>query len=250
MITIKNLNVTFGKGTAFEKQVLKNINLTVTAGEFVTIIGGNGAGKSTLMNVIAGDIRKFQGEILLGGVDVSKKSTEARAGDIARVFQDPMLGTWANLTIEENLSLALNRGRRFGLKLSVNDEARNLFKERLGKLNMGLEARLADRVALLSGGQRQVLSLVMASLAPSKVILLDEHTAALDPKMAKAVLNLTKQVVEELKLTALMITHSMSHALEYGSRTIMLYHGEIIKDISTSQRDAMTASELLTFFDL
>ena len=161
-----------------------------------------------------------------------------------------MIGTCAELTIEENLSLAATRGKKRGLSLSINKQLREIFKERLSKLNMGLENRLNDKVSLLSGGQRQVLSLVMASLSPSKILLLDEHTAALDPKMAKLVLELTKKITSEHKLTALMITHSMSQALEYGTRTIMMYHGEIIKDMSNDERMAMDPASLLKFFDL
>ena len=250
MIELKNIKVTFAKGSLLENTVLKDIDLRVNDGEFVTVIGGNGAGKSTLMNVIAGDILADQGQIILDGINVTKQPTEERAKYIARVFQDPMIGTCAELTIEENLSLAATRGKKRMLSLSINNQLRQKFKERLADLNMGLENRLNDKVSLLSGGQRQVLSLVMASLSPSKILLLDEHTAALDPKMAKIVLDLTRKIISEHKLTALMITHSMNQALEYGSRTIMMYHGEIIKDMLNDERMTMEPASLLKFFDL
>jgi putative ABC transport system ATP-binding protein len=250
MLELKDVHVTFGKGTQLSNHVLKGINLKVNDGEFVTIIGGNGAGKSTLMNIVAGDVLPDTGQILIDGKDVTKLSTDKRAKLVARVFQDPMIGSCAALTIEENLSLAYRRGQCRGLSLSLNKELRKKFKESLADLGIGLENRLKDKVASLSGGQRQAVSLVMATLQPSKILLLDEHTAALDPKMAKTILELTQKLITKHKLTALMITHSMSQALEYGSRTIMMYHGEITKDMDSSERTQMNPADLLAFFDL
>ena len=250
MLELKNINVIFGKGTSLENHVLKNINLTVKKCEFVTVIGGNGAGKSTLMNLIAGDILPTTGDLWIDGMKITRKPTEERAAYISRVFQDPMIGTCADMTIEENLSLAATRGKKRGLHLSINDDLRQQFKQRLSILNIGLENRLDDKVALLSGGQRQALSLIMCSFAPSKIVLLDEHTAALDPKMAKLVIELTQKIVEQFGLTALMITQSMTQALEYGSRTIMMYHGSITRDIHGKNRALLKPEELLEFFDL
>lgn len=250
MLKLKNIQVVFNKGTVIENKVLKGLDLEIQDGEFVTIIGGNGAGKSTLMNVISGEITHNTGKVYVDQEDVSKFPTQKRAKYIARVFQDPMTGTFPTLTIEENLSLALNRGRRRSFGMALGASKRGFFKEVLAELNIGLESRLQDEVALLSGGQRQALSLLMATLDGSKLLMLDEHTAALDPKMAKLVLKITKKLVEKSKLTTLMITHSMSQALEFGDRTIMLYHGEIVKDMRGKERSNLDPSDLLKFFDL
>jgi putative ABC transport system ATP-binding protein len=250
MIKLENLNVIFNQGTQLENWVLRDINLQIEEGEFVTIIGGNGAGKSTLMNVMTGDISVESGKVIIDGQDVTKLNTENRSSFIARIFQDPMLGTFAELSIEENLSLAYNRGRVRGLSLALRGDLRAKFKEAMSELGMGLEQRLNDKVALLSGGQRQVLSLIMATLQGSKLLLLDEHTAALDPKTAKTVLELTASIIERRKLTSLMITHSMTHALEYGNRTLMMYHGQIIRDMKEKERMSLSPTDLIKFFDL
>jgi putative ABC transport system ATP-binding protein len=250
MIELQNINVCFSKNTKLENYVLKKINLTVLDGQFVTIIGGNGAGKSTIMNIISGDIAPDSGRILIDKQDVTKLSTEQRSCFVARVFQDPMIGTFANLTIEENMSIASKRGGHRGLSLGLNNTLREWFKESLAELGMGLEKRLNDKVASLSGGQRQALSLIMATLLGSKVLLLDEHTAALDPKFGKVIMELTNKMIKKYNLTALMITHSMTQALAYGERTIMLYHGEIIRDMHGENRTTLSPNDLIKYFEL
>jgi len=250
MIELQNIHVIFNKGTRLENHVLKGIDLKVEEGEFVTIIGGNGAGKSTLMNILAGDITPNKGKINIDGNDITKLPTYKRANLIARIFQDPMLGTFADLTIEENLSLACRRGKSRRINLALNSNLREHFKSALAEVGIGLERRLKDKVSLLSGGQRQALSLVMATMQDSKILLLDEHTAALDPKIAKSILEMTAKVVKNHKLTAIMITHSMTQALEYGNRTIMMYHGKINKDMNSEERALLSPDNLLKFFDL
>lgn len=250
MIELRGINVIFNKGTKIENHVLKNIDLRVLDGQFVTIIGGNGAGKSTLMNILSGDILPSSGKVFINNIDVTRMSTEARSGMVSRVFQDPMIGTFADLTIEENMSLAYKRGLKRGLAPSINSNLRDHFKEAISYIGIGLEDRLKDKVASLSGGQRQALSLVMATLLGSKILLLDEHTAALDPKIARTIMELTSKLVRKHNLTVLMITHSMTHALEFGSRTIMLYHGEVVKDMQGDDRTKLSADDLVKYFDL
>jgi len=250
MIELKGVNVVFNKGTKIENHVLKNIDFRVMDGEFVTIIGGNGAGKSTLMNVLSGNIIPCKGKVFIDSLDVTRMSVEKRAGMVSRVFQDPMIGTFADLTIEENMSLAARRGADRSLALSLSTELREQFRESLSDIGIGLEDRLTDKVSSLSGGQRQTLSLVMATLLGSKILLLDEHTAALDPKIAKKIMQLTEKIVKRYKLTALMITHSMSQALAYGDRTIMMYHGKIARDMSCTERKKLSSADLVKYFDL
>jgi putative tryptophan/tyrosine transport system ATP-binding protein len=250
MIELKNVDVIFNKDTKIENHVLKNINLKVQDGQFVTIIGGNGAGKSTLMNVLSGNVVPTSGEVFIDSLNVTRSSTEGRSSMVSRVFQDPMIGTFADLTIEENMSVALKRGQKRGLALSINASTRSKFKDALSDVGIGLEDRLADKVSSLSGGQRQALSLIMATLLGSKILLLDEHTAALDPKIARKIMKLTSKIIKKHSLTALMITHSMSQALEFGDRTIMLYHGEIVKDMSGVDRQKLSADDLVKYFDL
>lgn len=197
MIELQNINVCFNKNTKLENNVLKNISLRVLDGQFVTIIGGNGAGKSTLMNILSGDIKPNSGTVLIDKHDVTKLSTEQRSHLVARVFQDPMMGSFANLTIEENMSIAYKRGVRRGLALGLNNNLREWFQEALAELGMDLEKRLTDKVATLSGGQRQALSLIMATLLGSKILLLDEHTAALDPKIGKVIMELTSKIIKK-----------------------------------------------------
>lgn len=250
MIKIENINVIFNKGTKLESHVLKDIDLKVRDGEFVTIIGGNGAGKSTLMNVLSGDVIPNNGHIFIDHQNVTRLSTERRSGMVSRVFQDPMIGTFADLTIEENMSLAFKRGVTRGLSLSLNNQLRERFREALSEVGIGLEERLKDKVATLSGGQRQALSLIMATLQDSKILLLDEHTAALDPKIGKIIMEITHKIIKNHKLTALMITHSMAQALQYGDRTIMMYHGEIVRDMQGENRKALSPEDLVKYFDL
>ena len=249
MIHLDAIQVTFDFGTPLAKCAIDTIDLTVSTGQFVTVIGGNGAGKSTLLNVLSGDVTPDQGRVLIDGQDVTYESSAQRAKLVARVFQNPLMGSCAELTVEENLALAYGRGRRRSLKLALNRSLRTLFKERLGRLGLGLEKRLGDRMGLLSGGQRQAVSLVMSTLAPQKVLLLDEHTAALDPKTATYILDLTRDIVAEQQLTTLMVTHSMRQALDLGDRTIMLHEGRILFDVSGPEREGLTVSDLLQQFE-
>ena len=248
MISLQDIQVVFGRGTPLQKQALKKIDLTIEIGSFVTVIGSNGAGKSTLLGVLAGDVLPTAGKVMIGSADVSRKPTAARAGQVARVFQDPLAGSCGALTIEENLALAAARGKMRGLMPALGSKRREFFKERIASLNLGLENRLKDRMDLLSGGQRQAVSLVMATLASSDVLLLDEHTAALDPGMAEFVMQLTNQVVSERKLTTLMVTHSMRQALDYGDRTIMLHGGEIVLDVTGDNRKDLQVEDLIEMF--
>lgn len=248
MIEVSNLNVVFGRGTPLEKQALTNINLTLEQGSFVTVIGSNGAGKSTLLGVLAGDIIPSSGQVLINNKNVTKKTTAERAGLVARVFQDPLAGSCGTLTIEENLALAASRGKRRGLSAALGTKRREWFKERIAGLNLGLENRMQDRMDMLSGGQRQALSLVMATLTGSEILLLDEHTAALDPGMAEFIMELTDQLVSENRLTTLMVTHSMRQALDHGDRTIMLHGGEILLDVTGEQRKDLGVEDLIDMF--
>ncbi|MGV2102190.1 ABC transporter ATP-binding protein [Rhizobium sp. 21-4511-3d] len=248
MISVKDVKVVFGKGTPLEKKALNGVSLTIEQGSFVTVIGSNGAGKSTLLGVLAGDVLASEGKVTIGTTDVTRKQTAARAGLVARVFQDPLTGSCGSLSIEENLALAARRGERRGLVAALGPRRREHFRERISELNLGLENRMADRMDLLSGGQRQAVSLVMATLAGSEVLLLDEHTAALDPGMAEFVMGLTDKIVSERKLTTLMVTHSMRQALDYGHRTIMLHGGEIVLDVSGDSRKDLQVEDLIAMF--
>ncbi|MCW5696879.1 MAG: ABC transporter ATP-binding protein [Bauldia sp.] len=248
MIRVTGLAVTFGRGTPLEKRALNGIDLLVEQGEFVSIIGSNGAGKSTLLSAIAGEVAPTAGTIEIDGRDVTRQTTARRAPYIARVFQDPLIGSCGELTIAENLALAAARGSRRGFGRAVSHARRELFRERVKSLGLGLEDRLNDRMSLLSGGQRQAVALIMATLAPSGVLLLDEHTAALDPGMAEFVIQLTQRVVAEHKLTTLMVTHSMSQALACGSRTVMLHEGKVVLDVRGSERTGLTVDDLVAKF--
>jgi len=249
MLRAKNLEITFNAGTPIENRVLRGLSLDIPTGQFVTVIGSNGAGKSTFLNAVSGDLGVDRGSIEIDGKDVTRLSAWQRAGLVARVFQDPMAGTCEALTIEENMALAYSRGERRGLGLSLNKALRELFRDKLAILKLGLENRLADRIGLLSGGQRQAVSLLMASLKPSRILLLDEHTAALDPKTAAFVLELTARIVEGSKLTAMMVTHSMRQALDYGSRTVMLHEGQVILDVAGPERSGLDVPDLLRMFE-
>jgi len=248
MLKLNNLQVTFSRGTALETRALHNLSLTIDEGQFVTVIGTNGAGKSTLLNVISGDLVIDKGAIIIDGINVTNQPMYKRAKNVARVFQDPLAGTCEDLTIEENLSLAMRRGKKHSLGLAVNNNLRNIFREHLASLNLNLENRLHDRIGLLSGGQRQAVSLLMAALQPSQILLLDEHTAALDPRTAEFVLNITQKIVQEKKLTSLMVTHSMRQALDVGDRILMLNSGQIVLDVSGDQRKNLTVQHLLDMF--
>lgn len=248
ILQVKDIHKSFEMRTVNENHVLKGLSLTIEEGEFVTIIGGNGAGKSTLLNSIAGSFLVDSGSIYLAGEDVTRKNTAQRAKHIGRVFQDPKMGTATRLNIEENLSVASKRGGKRGLSLGVKDKQREEFSERLKQLDLNLENRLKMEVGLLSGGQRQALTLLMATLQAPKLLLLDEHTAALDPKTSKMVLELTDRMVKKEKLTAMMITHNMENAIAYGNRLIMLYNGQIAVDVRGEEKKQMTVPDLLELF--
>lgn len=248
MIRLENIHIHFNKGTILECHALKGISANIQTGTFVTLIGSNGAGKSTLLNAIAGDIFVSQGHIFVDDKNITKYPPHKRAKNIARVFQDPMMGTCSELSIAENLSLAFARGKRHGLNLALNKSRTQLFQEKLRALNLGLETRLDEPMKSLSGGQRQCISLVMATLQPMSVLLLDEHTAALDPKTAAFVLELTQNIVETLNLTVIMVTHSMRQALDYGTRLLMLHEGRIVIDLDQTQKQNMDVQDLINLF--
>ena len=248
MLEIKNIFKTFNAGTVNEKQALKGVSLSIADGEFVTVIGGNGAGKSTLMNAVAGTYPVDEGSIIIGDVDVTHLPEHKRAKYIGRVFQDPMMGTAATMQIEENLALAKRRGKPRTLRVGISKAEREEYKELLKILDLGLEDRLTAKVGLLSGGQRQALTLLMASLVRPKLLLLDEHTAALDPKTAAKVLEATQKIVERDNLTTLMITHNMKDAITYGNRLVMMYEGKIVIDVSGEEKKNLTVPQLLELF--
>ncbi|MBO5495506.1 MAG: ATP-binding cassette domain-containing protein [Eubacterium sp.] len=247
MLSVSHISKTFYPGTVNAKTALDDLSIEVRDGDFITIIGANGAGKSTLFNAIAGDFFTDKGKIILDGEDITLMPVHKRARKIGRLFQDPMRGSAPGMSIEENLALAAGKG---GWLSFVSHKSKNEFKERLAQLDMGLEDRMSQPVGLLSGGQRQALTLVMATYNPPRLLLLDEHTAALDPATAEKVLNLTKQVVSENKLTCLMITHNMQSALELGNRTVMMNNGNIILDVRDEERDSLTVNDLLEQFKI
>ena len=248
MLELHQVCKTFNPGTVNEKAALNHLSLTLEEGDFVTVIGGNGAGKSTMLNAISGVWPVDEGTIRIDGVDVTELSEHRRAVYLGRVFQDPMVGTAGNMTIEENLALAARRGEKRTLRWGIKKSEREQFKELLRPLGLGLEDRLTAKVGLLSGGQRQALTLLMASLKKPKVLLLDEHTAALDPKTAAKVLELSDQIVKEHKLTTLMVTHNMKDAIAHGNRLIMLDAGRVILDIRGEDKKKLTVPDLLTRF--
>ncbi|WP_027406480.1 ABC transporter ATP-binding protein [Anaerovibrio sp. RM50] len=249
MLKIENIKKTFNPGTITEKVALRGVSLHLKPGDFVTVIGGNGAGKSTLMNAIAGTFKVDTGKIVIDGKDITKLPEHKRAKYIGRVFQDPMMGTAANMQIEENLAIASRRGQFPTLRWSAPEAQRTYFREQLKPLNLGLEDRLESKVGLLSGGQRQALTLLMATMVEPKLLLLDEHTAALDPKTAAQVLELTNNIVNSRKLTTLMITHNMRDALACGNRLIMLHEGKILIDVSGEEKKSLTIKDLLAMFE-
>lgn len=249
MLIISNVRKTFNKGTINEKKALNGINLRLNPGDFVTIIGGNGAGKSTMLNMIAGVYPIDCGTIVIDGIDISRKPEHKRARYIGRVFQDPMRGTAANMEIQENLAMAFRRGKIRGLSWGIKSSEKDFYQEALAKLNLGLQTRMSSKVGLLSGGQRQALTLLMATLQKPKLLLLDEHTAALDPKTAKTVLELTNQIVSEQGLTTLMVTHNMLDAIHIGNRLIMMHEGRIIYDIAGEEKKKLEVEDLLEKFE-
>ncbi|EJP23727.1 ABC transporter, ATP-binding protein [Lachnoanaerobaculum sp. ICM7] len=249
MLEIKNVSKTFNIGTINEKKALNKLSLKLNPGDFVTIIGGNGAGKSTMLNMIAGVYPIDGGQIIIDGVDISRMPEHKRAKYIGRVFQDPMMGTSAGMQIDENLALAFRRGEKRGLSWGIKKSEKELYKEILAKLGLGLQTRMTSKVGLLSGGQRQALTLLMATLKKPKLLLLDEHTAALDPQTAKTVLDLTKQIVAEQNLTAMMVTHNMKDALNIGNRLIMMHSGRVIYDVSGEEKKKLKVEDLLRKFE-
>ena len=249
MLEIRNIHKTFNAGTVNEKQALRGVSLTLADGDFVTVIGGNGAGKSTLLNAVAGVWPVDEGSIVVGGADVTHLPEFKRAQYIGRVFQDPMMGTAATMQIEENLALALRRGKRRTLRAGITAAERDQYRELLKILGLGLEDRLTTKVGLLSGGQRQALTLLMATLQKPKLLLLDEHTAALDPKTAAKVLETTERIIQRDHLTTLMITHNMRDAIAHGNRLIMMYDGRIVVDVSGEEKQRLTVEDLLALFE-
>ncbi len=249
MLTITNVRKTFNKGTVNEKKALNGINLHLKPGDFCTIIGGNGAGKSTMLNMIAGVYPIDSGKIEIDGVNISRDPEYKRAKYIGRVFQDPMRGTAAGMEIQENLALALRRGQKRGLGWGIKANEKDFYHDSLTRLGLGLQSRMSSKVGLLSGGQRQALTLLMATLEKPKLLLLDEHTAALDPKTAKKVLELTEEIVSEQKLTALMVTHNMKDAIQMGNRLIMMHEGRIIYDVEGEAKKNLQVEDLLRKFE-
>ena len=248
MLEIKNIYKTFNPGTINEKRALNGVSLTLQPGEFVTVIGGNGAGKSTLLNSIAGVFNVDEGQILIDGVDVTHLPEFKRAKYIGRVFQDPMMGTAATMQIEENMALAARRGKRRTLRPGITREEREQYREQLKILGLGLENRMTAKVGLLSGGQRQALTLLMATLQRPKLLLLDEHTAALDPKTAAKVLEATEKIVQKDHLTTMMITHNKRDAIAHGNRLVMMYDGRVVVDVSGEEKKNLTVEQLLNLF--
>ena len=249
MLEIQNIHKTFNPGTINEKVALNGVNLNLNPGDFVTIIGGNGAGKSTTLNAIAGVWSVDEGKIIIDGVDITELSEHKRALYLGRVFQDPMTGTAATMSIEENMAIAARRGERRGLGWGITKKERERYKEALKELDLGLEDRLSSKVGLLSGGQRQAITLLMASLKKPKLLLLDEHTAALDPKTAAKVLAISDKIIQEHQLTAMMVTHNMKDAIAHGNRLIMMHEGKIIYDVSGEEKKNLKVADLLAKFE-
>ena len=248
MLELKNISKTFFPGTVHEKTALDNLSLTLHEGDFVTVIGGNGAGKSTMLNAIAGTFSVDSGSILIDGKDVTRLPEFKRAALLGRVFQDPMMGTAPTMQIQENLALAARRGKHRGLKWGITPQEEQEYYQKLKDLDLGLEDRMKAKVGLLSGGQRQALTLLMAALQKPKLLLLDEHTAALDPRTAAKVLELSDKIVEENHLTTMMITHNMKDSIAHGNRLIMMDAGHVVLDISGEEKKKLTVSDLLTLF--
>lgn len=249
MLELKDITKVFNIGTINENAVLHNLSLNVNDGDFISIIGSNGAGKSTLLNVISGVFPVDDGRVLLNSRDITKLPEHERARFIGRVFQDPMMGTAPSMTIEENLSMAYCRDKRRGLKWGMNDKLRKMFRERLSELGLGLENRMNSKVKLLSGGQRQAMTLLIATMVKPKLLLLDEHTAALDPSTIRLINDITEKIVLQKGLTTLMVTHNMEHAIKMGNRLIMMDKGQIVLDINDSDKKSLTVDELVDMFE-
>ena len=249
MLEIQNIHKTFNPGTINEKVALNGVNLNLNPGDFLTIIGGNGAGKSTTLNAIAGVWPVDEGKIIIDGTDITKLSEHKRAAYLGRVFQDPMTGTAATMSIQENMAIAARRGECRGLSWGITKREREHYRELLKELDLGLEDRLTSKVGLLSGGQRQAITLLMASLKKPKLLLLDEHTAALDPKTAAKVLTISDKIIEENQLTAMMVTHNMKDAIAHGNRLIMMHEGRIIYDVAGEEKKNLHVSDLLKKFE-
>lgn len=249
MLKLDNIHKTFNPGTINEKIALNGVNLTLNDGDFVTVIGGNGAGKSTTLNAIAGVWPIDSGKIYIGGDDVTKLSEHKRAKYLGRVFQDPMTGTATTMSIEENMAIAARRGEKRGLSWGITHQERDTYREMLKTLDLGLEDRLTSKVGLLSGGQRQAITLLMASIKKPKLLLLDEHTAALDPKTAAKVLEISDKIIAENHLTAMMVTHNMKDAIVHGNRLIMMHEGKVILNISGEEKKKLTVEDLLHQFE-
>ncbi len=248
MLRLQNINKYFARNTPDERRALKNLTFTVEDGDFITIVGSNGAGKTTLLNIVSGSYLPDTGRVILAGKDVTQLPAYRRAKYMGRVFQNTFQGTASSLTLEENFAIAFRKGKPRGLRLAINDPMRQKFREKLTEVGLGLEERLRDRVGLLSGGQRQAVALLMATIGDPKLLLLDEHTANLDPKTAKKILELSETLIREEQLTALMITHDLEDALNFGNRTLMMDEGEIVLDISGEERKRLTIAELLDRF--
>ena len=249
MLKLDNIHKTFNPGTINEKIALNGVNLTLNEGDFVTVIGGNGAGKSTTLNALAGVWPIDSGKIYIGGDDVTKLSEHKRAKYLGRVFQDPMTGTATTMSIEENMAIAARRGEKRGLSWGITHQERDTYREMLKALDLGLEDRLTSKVGLLSGGQRQAITLLMASIKKPKLLLLDEHTAALDPKTAAKVLEISDKIIAENHLTAMMVTHNMKDAIVHGNRLIMMHEGKVILNISGEEKKKLTVEDLLHQFE-
>ncbi len=249
MLELKNIHKTFNKGTINEKIALNGVNLTLNKGDYVTIIGGNGAGKSTTLNAIAGVWPIDQGQVIIDGNDITDLPEYKRAPYLGRVFQDPMVGTAATMGIDENMAIAARRGKTRGLKWGLSKKESEEYKEKLRMLDLGLEDRLTSKMGLLSGGQRQAVTLLMAALQEPKLLLLDEHTAALDPKTAAKVLDISDRIISEHGLTAMMVTHNMKDAILHGNRLIMMHEGKIIYDVCGEEKKKLKVSDLLTKFE-
>ncbi|MCE9655797.1 ABC transporter ATP-binding protein [Clostridium celatum] len=248
MLKIQGLYKVFNPNTINENKVFENFNIEIKKGDFITIIGSNGAGKSTLLNLVSGNIKVDLGKIILDGKDISFKEEYVRAKDIGRVYQNPTMGVSPNMTILENLALADNKGHKYGLTFGINKKRIAYYKELLVSLDLGLENKLYNKVNLLSGGQRQALTLVMAVMSEPKLLLLDEHTAALDPKTSNKIMEITKRIVEEKEITTLMVTHNMKQALECGNRLIMMHEGKIIIDVDGNEKSNLTTEKLTELF--
>lgn len=249
MLKLININKTFGAGTVDEKVLFDGFNLSVDRGEFVAIVGSNGSGKTTTLNITSGDVSPDSGSVILDGTDITHQKNFVRAKKMARVFQNPATGTCPSMTIMENMSLADNKGSRYGLTRGLNVKRRDYYRSQLELLGMGLENRMDTLAGTLSGGQRQALALIMATMQTPALLLLDEHTAALDPKSSDIIMHLTDKIVKEKGITTLMVTHNLRHAVEYGTRTIMMHEGEIVLDIKGEEREKHTIDDFLKIFN-